>query len=84
MLQQGTQTLGELRSRNNHVNHPVLQQEFGGLKAVGQFLTRHLLDHTWAGEANDRARLGDDDIGDGGVAGGDTAKAGISEQRQMR
>src|SRR3712207_6977213 len=40
------------------VDHAVLLQILGALKAVGQLLADGLLDDAWAGEADERARLG--------------------------
>ncbi len=44
------------------IDHAVLQEIFGALEPLGQLLADRLLDDPRAGEADDRARLGDGDV----------------------
>ena len=69
---------------DDEIDHAVIEEELGGLEAVGQFLLGDLLDDARSGEADEGAGLGHDDIGDGGVAGGDAAVAGIDQQGDVR
>ena len=50
--------LFQLFARHDHVDHAVLQQIFRALEALGQLLADGLLDDARAGEADDRAGLG--------------------------
>jgi len=47
----------------------VVEQEFGGLKAGRQLSLRGVLDDAWAGEANHRARLGQNQVAQAREAG---------------
>ncbi len=68
---------------DDEVDHAVVEEELGGLEALGQFLLGDLFDDARAGETDESAGFGHDDIGDGGVAGGDAAVAGIDQQGDM-
>ena len=51
-----------------HVDRALLEQELGALEAFGQLLAHGLLDHARAGEADQRAGLGDHEVADEGEA----------------
>ena len=57
---------------DDHVDHAVLEQVFGALEAFGQSLADGLLDHARAGEADERAGLGDLHVAEHRVGGRDT------------
>ena len=69
----------ELVAVHDHVDHAVLEQIFGALEALRQLLADRLLDDARAGEADQRARLGDVDVAEHGVGGGDAAGRRIGE-----
>ena len=64
---------------HHHVDHAVLDQIFGALEAFRQFLADGLLDDARAGEADQRAGLGDLHVAQHGVGGGDAAGGRIGE-----
>ena len=68
-----------LGSFHHHVDDAVLQQVFGALKPFGQFFPDGLFDHACAGEADQRAGLGDLDVAQHGERGGDAAGGGIGQ-----
>ncbi len=49
----------ELVARHDHVDHAVVEQIFGALEAVGQFLADRLFDDPLAGETDQCAGLGE-------------------------
>ena len=55
---------------NNSVNHPVLQKEFGLLKASRNLLTDGLLNNPRPGKTNHGPRFRENDIPQGGKTGG--------------
>ena len=57
----------------------MLEQIFGALEALGQFLADGLLDHALAGEADQRVGLGQLDVAEHGVGGGHPAGGGIGQ-----
>ena len=63
---------------------PCSQQVFGALEALGQLLAHGLLDHARAGEADQRAGLGDLDVAQHGEAGGDAAGGGVGQHDDER
>ena len=69
---------------DHHVDDAVLVQVFGALEPLGQFLPHRLLDHPRAGEADQRAGLGDLDVAQHGEAGGDAAGGGIGQHDDER
>ena len=71
--------LAELVAVDDHVDHAVVAQIFGALEAFGQLLADGLLDDARAGEADQRAGLGDMDVAEHGVGGGDAAGRRIGE-----
>ena len=82
------QRAGDVRlhfqARHHVVQHAVLEQKFAALEALGQFLADGLLDDARAGEADQRARFGDVQIAQHGVAGGDAARGGVGEHADVR
>ena len=74
-----------LRSRplHDHVDHAVLEQIFGALESVGQALADGLLDHARAGEADQRARLGDLHIAQHGIGGRHAARGRIGQHHDI-
>jgi hypothetical protein len=81
-LQQGHQRgqfVTQLAPVDDHVDGALLEQEFGALKAFRQRLAHGLLDHARAGEADQRARFGNDDIAYEGETRGDAAHGRIGE-----
>ncbi len=64
---------------DDHVDHAMLEQIFGALESFGQFLADGLLDHPLAGEADQRARLGDLDVAEHRIAGGDAAGGRVGQ-----
>src|SRR5690606_33416938 len=59
----------EFGARYHAVDHAVLEQELGRLETLGELLASDLLDDARAGEPDPGARLGDDDVSRGRVAG---------------
>ena len=76
---QQRELLLQVAARNDHVDDAVLEQIFGALESLGQLLADGLLDHPLAGEADQRARLGDLDVAEHRVGGGDAAGRRIGE-----
>ena len=60
--------VAQLLALDDHVEHAVLEQELGALEALGQRLADGLLDHARSREADERARLGEDDVAQHGEA----------------
>src|SRR5579883_486021 len=73
----------QLAARDHHVDHAMLKEIFGTLKAVGQLLANGLLDDTRPGKAHDGTGLGQGDIAQHGEGRGDTAGGGIGEQHDI-
>src|SRR5437879_10357151 len=69
----------ELLAVDHGVEEAVFEQEFGTLKAFGEFLADGLLNDARAGKTNERARFADVEVAEHGKAGGDAARGGISE-----
>ena len=55
----GDQFLAQLGPLGHPVQHAVIQQVFGALKAFGQLFADRLFDHPWPGKADQRIGLGD-------------------------
>ena len=64
---------------HDHVDHAVLGEIFGALETFRQFLADGLLDHARAGEADQRAGLGDLHVAEHGVGRGDAAGGRIGQ-----
>ena len=64
---------------HHHVDHAVVAQVLRLLEAFRQFLADGLLDHARAGEADQRAGLGDVHVAEHGVGRGDAAGGRIGE-----
>ena len=82
-LAQARQRLAQLVAMHDHVDHAVRQQVLGLLEALGQLLADGLLDHARAGEADQRAGLGDVHVAQHGVGGGDAAGGRIGEHDEI-
>ena len=80
-LEQVADRAAQAFARLDQVEHPVLEQEAGGLEPVGQLLADRLLDHGGPGEADVRVGLGDQDVAERRVGGADAAVGGIGQQR---
>lgn len=61
------------------VKHSDAIDEFGGLEVVGDFENLGLGANPCSGKADESFWFGEDDIGDGGVAGEDSGHSGIGE-----
>jgi hypothetical protein len=87
LLGQQAAELGQRRrdlvAVDDHVDHAVLLEIFGALEAVGQLLADGLLDHARAGEADQRAGLGDVDVAQHGVGGGDAAGGRVGQHDEI-
>jgi len=68
-----------LAAIDDHVDGALFEQKLGTLEALGQLLAHRLLDDARAGEADQRAGLGDDDIADEGEGGRDAAHGRVGE-----
>ncbi len=69
---------------NDGIEKTVLQKKLGRLKAIGKFLADGLFDDARPGETDQRARLGNVDIAEHGVACGDAAGRGIGKDGNKR
>src|SRR5437868_1335778 len=65
--------IAQLPPVDDHVDRALLEEELRALEAFGQRLAHRLLDDARAGESDERAGLGDDDIADEREARGDSA-----------
>ena len=65
--------LAHLVAVHHHVDHAMFQQIFGALEAFRQFFADGLLDHALAGKADQGAGLGNMDVAQHGIGGGDAA-----------
>src|SRR5258708_4435551 len=69
----------EILAVDDGVEEAVLKQEFGALKAFGEFLANGLLDDARTGESNERAGLANVEVAEHGEAGGNATSGGIGE-----
>src|SRR5213594_3987977 len=69
----------ELLAVDHGVEKAVFEQEFGALKAFGEFLADGLLDDARARKADERAGLADVEVAQHGEAGGDATGGGIGK-----
>ncbi len=69
----------QIVAMHHHVDHAVLLQIFGALEAFRQLLADGLLDHARAGEADQRAGLGDMHVAEHGVGRGHAAGGRIGQ-----
>ena len=60
--QHAAQRRGQLGARHDLIDHAVLKQVFGALEPLGQRLADRFLDDARAGETDDRAGLGENDV----------------------
>ena len=68
-----------LEAMHHHVDHAVIAQVLGFLESVGQFFADGLLDDARAGEADQRAGLGDVHVAQHRVGRGDAAGGRIGQ-----
>ena len=73
------QRFAKLVAVDHHVDHAVLEQVLRPLEALRQALADGALDHPRPGEADQRPRLGDGDVAQHGVRGGDAAGGRIGQ-----
>src|SRR2546430_16760332 len=73
----------ELLAVDHGVEEAVFEQEFGTLKAFGEFLADGLLNDARAGKTNERARFADVEVAEHGKAGGDAPRGGIREDEKL-
>src|SRR5271155_5169897 len=71
-------------ARDDGVEETVFEEELGGLETFGQFLADGLFDDARSGEADERAGLGNIQIAEHRVTGGDAARGGIGEDGNER
>src|SRR5215468_3739490 len=74
----------EMVSMHDHVDHPMVLEIFGPLKAIGQLLADGLLDHPRSGETDERARFRNMDVAEHGIGRGDAASGRIGEYDDVR
>jgi len=82
-FEEGGDGVLHLLARDDLVDEAVLEEEFGGLEAFGQFFLRGFLDDAGAGEADTGAGFGEDDIAEGGEAGHDASHGGVGEDGEV-
>ncbi len=75
--------VAQLVARDDGVDHPVLQEELGALEAGRQLLADGLLDDPRAGEADERLRLGQDDVAQPGEGGRHAAGGRVEHDRDV-
>ena len=66
------------------IEHSVVEQELRRLESLGQILSERLLDDARPGEADHRARLGEDRVAEHGVARAHAARRRIREDGDVR
>ena len=69
---------------DDRVDHAVLEQELGALEALGQLLADGLLDDARPGEADERLRLGEDDVAQHGERRRHAARRRVQQHRDVR
>src|SRR2546425_1152484 len=74
----------EVAPLDDHVELSVRQQELRALESLGKRLTDRLGDDRRPGKADQRARLGEDDVAEHREARRDAAGGGIGEDRNVR
>src|SRR5216684_667198 len=74
----------EVLAVDDGVEESVLEQEFGALKAFGEFLANGLLDDARSSESNKRAGFADIEVAKHGEAGGHATSGGIGEHGNVR
>ena len=77
MRDEGAQSVFQLSTLHNHIDHAMLQQKFRPLKLIRQLLLDRLLDYAGAGKTDQRFRFGQDHIAQHRNAGGHAPKRGI-------
>ena len=74
----------QIVAMHHHIDHAVVAQIFRLLKSVRQFLANGLLDDARAGEADQRAGLGDLNVAEHRIGRGDAAGGRIGEHDDIR
>ena len=77
--QQMRERAAQLVALHDGVDQAVLERELGGLETLGQLLLDGVLDDALPREADERARLGQDDVALHGERRGDAARRGVGE-----
>ena len=79
-LEQLAQHVLDVLARLDQVEHPVVEQELGGLEALRELLADGLLDHLRAGESDVRVRLGEQDVAERRERGAHAAVGRVGQQ----
>src|SRR5437899_3951977 len=82
--QNAAERLLEVAPIDDHVELSVRQQELRALESLGKRLTDRLGDDPRPGKADQRARLGEDDVAEHREARRDAAGGGVGEDRNVR
>src|SRR5436190_14183516 len=82
--EQARELVGQVAAVDDQVDSPLLDEEFGALEPFGQLLAHRLLDYARTREADQRARLGQHQIGDEGERRGNAAHRRVRENRHER
>ena len=83
----GGDAVAQVAAVDDQVDRAVLEQELAALEAFGQRLAHGLLDDARAGEADQRARLGDVEVAEHRQARGHAARGRVGQhgdERQAR
>ncbi len=83
-LQQTGEGVPQLHPGHHRVHKAVLHLKLRPLEALRQGLADGLLDDPGTGKADQRAGLGQDDVAQGGEAGGDAAGGGVREHGDVQ
>ena len=75
--------LAQLAAVADEVDGAFFLQEFGALKALGQYYSHRSLDHPRAGKADQRLGLGHNDVAHEGKAGADSAHGRVGEHADI-
>src|SRR2546423_7277348 len=74
----------QMMSMHDHVDHPMVLEILGPLKAVGQLLADGLLDHPRSGKTYERARFRNMDVAEHGVGRSDATGGRVGEHDHVR
>ncbi len=84
MLQKPSDQGFDLRSGSHDIDHPVCQEKLGTLESAWQTLPDGLFDNSRTGKSDESARLCNNHIAQGCIAGGDSAHGRMSDDRNER
>ncbi len=79
-----SQGASQIPSIDDGVDKPVIKREFRGLETLRQLLADGVADDALAGEADERVRLGYDDVAVHGERRGDAAGRRVGDDRDIR